>query len=169
LTFNPIHDKIKLSGGGHTPLKYLRSPPEGGRRRRYKMAKKVNINKDFVAKFVAESGYPEVGHFADQKDLQKFYKHLSDEQLLEWIELEGLDFKPADSQPINRMRMAMAVLYKHFPKKQAGKKKSKYADYSDEQLMTLLMEHDVPCEVTEDERIMRMRAIMALIAHKVIE
>lgn len=133
------------------------------------MAKKVTINKVYVEKFVAEHGYPEVGHFADQKDLQKFYKHLSDEQLAEWIELEGLEYKANDSQPINRMRMAMAILYKHYPKAPSAKKKSKYADYSDEQLMTLLLEHDVPCEVTDDERIMRMRAIMALRAHKVIE
>jgi hypothetical protein len=133
------------------------------------MAKKNVITKDSVAKFITENGYPEVGHFTEQKDLQKFYKHLTDEQLLEWVELEGLEFKPADSQPINRMRMAMSVLYKHFPKQASAKKKSKYADYSDEQLMTLLLEHDVPCEVTDDERIMRMRAIMALRAHKVIE
>lgn len=133
------------------------------------MTKKVTINKDFVGKFVAENGFPEVGHFTEQKDLQKFYKHLSDDQLLEWVELEGLEFKPAESQPINRMRMAMSVLYKHFPKKEAAKKKSKYADYSDEQLIQMLLDHEVPCEVTEDSRIMRMRAIMALRAHNVIE
>lgn len=134
------------------------------------MAKKVQVNKAFVEKFLKDNnGYPEVGTFTDQKDLQKFYKHLTDEQLSEWIDVEGLEYKPADSQPINRMRMAMAVLYKHFPKAPSSKKKSKYADYSDEQLIGLLLEHDVPCEVTEDERIMRMRAIMALRAHKIIE
>ena len=133
------------------------------------MAKKNAITKDSVAKFITENGYPELGHFTEQKDLQKFYKHLTDEQLLEWVELEGLEFKPADSAPINRMRMAMAVLYKHFPKKEAAKKKSKYADYSDEQLMQMLLDNDVPCEVTEDERIMRMRAIMALRAHNILE
>ena len=130
---------------------------------------KVKVNKDFVAKYVAETGYPEVGYFEEQKDLQKFYKHLSDEQLQEWIELEGLEYKPADSQPINRMRMAMAILYKHFPKKTAAKKKSKYADYSDEVLIQMLLDNEVPCEVTEDSRIMRMRAIMALRAHNILD
>jgi hypothetical protein len=133
------------------------------------MAKKVTINKEFVEKFITENGYPEVGHFADQKDLQKFYKHLTDEQLLEWIELEGLEFKPADSQPINRMRMAMSVLYKHFPKKETAKKKSKYAEYTNEALMELAMQNDVLFEVCDDERILRMRAIMALRVAKVIE
>lgn len=133
------------------------------------MAKKITINKAFVEKFIAENGFPEVGHFTEQKDLQKFYKHLSDEQLLEWIELEGLEFNPADSAPINRMRMAMAVLYKHFPKKETSKKKSKYADYSNEQLMELALKNDVVFEICEDERILRMRAIMALRASKVIE
>lgn len=136
------------------------------------MGKKVAINKAFVEKYVADNnGYPEVGYFQEQKDLQKFYKHLTDEQLVEWVEVEGLmdTVKPSDSQPIMRMRLAMAVLYKHFPKQTASKKKSKYADYSDEQLVSMLLEHDVPCEVTDDARIMRMRAIMALRAHKVIE
>lgn len=134
------------------------------------MAKKLTVNKAYVEKFLEDNnGYPEVGTFTDQKDLQKFYKHLSDEQLAEWVAVEGLEFKPADSQPINRMRMAMAVLYKHFPKQASAKKKSKYSDYSNEQLIQMLLEHDVPCEVTEDERIMRMRAIMALRVHKIIE
>lgn len=133
------------------------------------MAKKVTINKQYVEKFVAEHGFPEQGHFAEQKDLQKFYKHLSDEQLLEWVQLEGLEFKPAESQPINRMRMAMAVLYSHFPKAPSAKKKSKYADYSNEQLVELCLEKSVPFEPTEDDRIMRMRAIMALRAHGIIE
>lgn len=136
------------------------------------MAKKNTINKQYVEKYLKDNnGYPEVGHFAEQKDLQKFYKHLSDEQLVEWVEIEGLmdTVKPSDSQPIMRMRLAMAVLYKHFPKQTSAKKKSKYADYSNEQLVNMLLEHDVPCEVTDDDRIMRMRAIMALRAAKVIE
>lgn len=133
------------------------------------MAKKNTITKASVEKFVAEKGYPEVGHFTEQKDLQKFYKHLSDEQLLDWVQLEGLEFNPSESAPINRMRMAMAVLYKHFPKQTSAKKKSKYADYSNEQLIEMLLANDVPCEVTEDDRIMRMRAIMALRAANIIE
>lgn len=113
--------------------------------------------------------YPEVGHFTEEKDLKKFYKGLTDEQLAEWLELEGLEHKPSDSAPINRMRMAMAILYTHFPRQTKAKKKSKYADYSLEDLLTMAMEKDVAFEATEDERILRMRAIMALRAAKVIE
>jgi deoxyxylulose-5-phosphate synthase len=133
------------------------------------MAKAVKITKDSVAKFVAENGFPEVGHFTEQKDLQKFYKHLSDAELLDWVTLEGLEFKPADSAPINRMRMAMAILYKNFPKEASAKKKSKYSDYTLERLVELAIENDVVFETTDDERILRMRAIMALRASKVIE
>jgi hypothetical protein len=127
-----------------------------------RMAKKAKINKEYVQNYVKEHGYPEVGHFEVKEDLQKFYKYLTDEQLLEWIELEGLEFKPSESQPINRMRMCMAILYKHFPKAPSKKKKSKYADYTLEDLINMALQHEVPVEPTEDERIMRMRTIMAL-------
>ena len=130
---------------------------------------KTTINKAYVEKYVAEHGYPEVGYTDDKKDLQKFYKHLSDAQLQEWLELEGLEYSPSDSAPINRMRMAMAILYKHFPKAPSAKKESKYAKYSLEDLMTMAMENDVVFEDTDDERILRMRAIMALRAAKVLD
>lgn len=133
------------------------------------MAKKTQINKAFVEKFVAENGFPEVGHFEEKSDLQKFYKHLDDAQLAEWVELEGLEFTPNESAPINRMRMAMAVLYAHFPKQASTKKKSKYADYTNEMLMELALKNDVVFEICDDERILRMRAIMALRASKVID
>jgi len=133
------------------------------------MAKKTQVNKAFVEAYLAEKGYPEVGTFEDKKDLQKFYKHVSDEQLVEWVELEGLEFVPSDSAPINRMRMAMAILYKHYPKAPSEKKQSKYAKYSLEDLMGLALANDVVFEDTDDERILRMRAIMALRAAKVIE
>lgn len=133
------------------------------------MAKKNVINAESVNKVLTElNGYPEAGHFTEQKDLQKFYKHLTDEQLAEWVAVEGLEFKPADSAPINRMRMAMAVLYSHFPKKESAKKESKYAQYTNEMLMDMALANDVVFEITEDDRILRMRAIMALRAAKVI-
>lgn len=133
------------------------------------MAKKTQVNKAFVEAFVVEHGYPEVGHFTEKSDLQKFYKHLSDVQLQEWVELEGLEFTPSDSAPINRMRMAMAILYKNFPKAPSAKKESKYAKYSLEDLMNMALASDVVFEDTDDERILRMRAIMALRAAKVLD
>ncbi len=130
---------------------------------------KAKLNKESVQEFVTTNGYPEVGHFTEQKDLQKFYKHLSDEQLQEWLELEGLEYTPSDSEPIARMRKCMAILYKHFPKKAATKKKSKYADFTNEQLVQMAVDNDIAFELCEDERILRMRAIMALRANSIIE
>jgi hypothetical protein len=135
------------------------------------MAKKPQVNKAYVEKFVAEHGFPEVGHFEDSKDLQKFYKHLSIEQLVDWVALEGLQdtVKPTDSEPIYRMRLAMAILYKHYPKAPSAKKKSKYADYTNEQLLQLAIDNDVVFEMCDDERILRMRAIMALRVKNIIQ
>ena len=130
------------------------------------MAKK--ITKTEVQKQV-EQGFPEVGQFTEKKELQSYYKHLTDEQLASWVELEGLEYNAVESAPINRMRMAMAVLYLHFPKPESTKKKSKYADFSLEDLMTLAVNNDVVFEMTDDERILRMRAIMALRAAGKIE
>jgi hypothetical protein len=133
------------------------------------MAKKTTINEKYVQEFVAKQGYPEVGTYTEQKDLQKFYKHCTDDQLTEWVELEGLEYNPSESVPIDRMRKCMAILYKHFPKAPSTKKKSKYADYTNEALLQLAIDNDVVFEMTEDERILRMRAIMALRAASVIE
>jgi hypothetical protein len=134
------------------------------------MGKQVKVNKAFVEQFLADNnGYPEVGTFEDKKDLQKFYKHLSDEQLTEWIEVDGLEYTPADSQPIERMRKCMAILYSHFPKQPSAKKKSKYADYTLEALVSLALENEVAYEPCDDERIHRMRAIMALRANDILK
>jgi hypothetical protein len=130
---------------------------------------KQKVNKEFVGKFLEENnGYPELGHFEDKKDLQKFYKHLSNEQLQEWIDLEELEYTPADSEPITRMRMCMAILYKNFPKAPSAKKKSKYADYSLEQLVQIALENEIAYEPCDDDRIHRMRAIMALRANDLL-
>jgi hypothetical protein len=124
---------------------------------------KTKVTKAYVEKFLVDKGYPEVGFFEDDKDsLQKFYKHCTDEQVMEWVDIEGLEFTPSESAPINRMRACMAILYRHYPKAPSAKKKSKYADYTLEQLVTIAIDKDVPVETTDDERIMRMRVIMAL-------
>jgi hypothetical protein len=132
---------------------------------------KQKLNKETVQKIVAKDGYPEVGTYTDKKDLQKFYKHCTMDQLQEWVDVEGLTdtVSATDSEPILRMRLCMAILYKHFPKPEPTKKKSKYSDYTNEQLLQLAIDKDVVFEMTDDERILRMRAIMALRAAKVIE
>lgn len=123
---------------------------------------KTTINQKFVQEYLEEEGYPEVNHFEDRKDLQKFYKHCTNEQLEAWLELEGLEHTENESEAINRMRMCMAILYNSFPKAPSKKKESKYSKYSLEDLVELAVEHSVPVEITDDERIMRMRTIMAL-------
>lgn len=125
------------------------------------------VNATEVLKSVG--GYPEVGSFADEKSLQKFYKQLDTVQLEDWANLEGLEFKACPEQaPIHRMRVAMAILYKHFPKVTTPKAESPYKKYTTEALVQMAIDGEVAFEVCEDERILRMRAIMALRANKVI-
>ena len=139
------------------------------------MAKQQNSVKgisgkvDAAAWMKTNGGYPEVGTFVDDKSLKKFYKQLSTEDLEQWCELEGLTFKACPEQPpIHRMRAAMALLYKHFPKETAPKKESPYKKYSTEDLVQMAIDNEVAFEMSEDDRILRMRAIMALRANKVI-
>lgn len=113
--------------------------------------------------------YPEKGTVADEKALKKAIKALTDEQLAEWATLEGLTWKPNDHAAINRMRIAMAIKELHFPTEKVSKaKKSPYAVYETEQLVQMALDNEVLFEPTDDQRILRMRAIMALRAHKVI-
>lgn len=111
--------------------------------------------------------YPELGSFNDEKAIKKYIKGLTDAQLHEWVELEGVEYKTSDHTSINRMRQAMAIKGLHFPStvatKGASKKKSKYSDYTTEQLVEMAIENDV--EVRDDKgdmRILRMYTIMAL-------
>lgn len=111
--------------------------------------------------------YPEVGDFEDEKAIKKYTKGLSDAELAEWVEIEGVEYKPNDHQAINRMRMAMAIKGLHFPdtvaKKGSTKKKSKYGDFTTEDLVQMAIDNDI--EVRDDKgdmRILRMYTIMAL-------
>ena len=135
------------------------------------MGKKNLIGKKVDANaWVEENGYPEVGAFEDKKSLQKFYKQLDTSLIEDWAALEGLSFKPCeDSEPIHRMRVCMAILYHHYPKQTKAKKKSKYAKYALEDLVKLAVDNDVAIEICEDERILRMRAIMALRDAEIID
>lgn len=122
---------------------------------------------EYIAEF---GGYPEVGTFTDKKDLQKFYKQLDTDMLEDWCEIEGLTYKPcSDNESIHRMRVAMAILYKHFPKQTKEKAKSKYAKYTLEDLLDMAVQNEVAVEETDDERILRMRLIMNLRANKVLD
>jgi hypothetical protein len=109
--------------------------------------------------------YPEVGDFKEAKDIKAYYKKLTVEQLEEWVELEGLEVVHTDSPNIYRMRLAMAILYHHFPKApaKASKKSSQKYPLSTEEYVQMAMENDV--EVKDDKgnmQILRMYTIMAL-------
>lgn len=119
---------------------------------------------------VVVNQYPEKGFFADEKALKKYVKGLTDDQILEWVELEGLTVKDYNSAPINRMRRIMAIKELHFPTERVStKKESPYKKYSTEELVQMAIDNSVLFEPCDDERILRMRAIMALRANKVIE
>lgn len=135
------------------------------------MAKKqLNMGKVDACAYVAENGYPEATAFTEQKELQKFYKKLPTDILEDWSSKLGAEYKPCeDNESIHRMRVAMSILYTLFPKESKGKAKSKYAKYTLEDLVNLAVENDVAVEITDDERILRMRLIMGLRANKVIE
>lgn len=106
--------------------------------------------------------------WADESALKKYYKKMSTDEVIKWVEELGTSFKESTDPSIHRMRACMAVLYHFFPREVKAKKSSKYADYSLEQLVSLAAENNVPVEVCDDERILRMRTIMALRAHQII-
>ena len=112
-----------------------------------------------------EVKFPEVGTVTDRKELKRLYKKLSDAEIDEWLELEGITdkVKLCEHEAINRMRKCMAITALHFPKEAAPAKKSKYAEYSTEELVQMAMDNDV--DVPDDKgdpRILRMYTIVAL-------
>lgn len=113
--------------------------------------------------------YPVVGK-VDLKGLKKICKAMTDEEIAVWVETAKLTVKDYGSPAINRMRQIMAIKGIYFPETVATPKaKSKYADLSLEALVAMASDASVPVEVTDNERILRMRVIMALRAHKLID
>lgn len=129
------------------------------------------VGKVDAEQYIGEfGGYPEVGAFVDKKDLQKFYKQLDTDMLEDWCEVEGLEYKACeDNESIHRMRVAMSILYKHFPKQSKAKASSKYSQYTLEDLVNMALTNGIAVEETDDNRILRMRLIMNLRANKVID
>jgi len=114
------------------------------------------------------AGHPSV--WATEKDLKKYYRQLDTVEVEEWAKGLKATYKPCpEHESIHRMRACMAVLYHYFPRQTAAKKTSKYKAYSNDQLVQLATENGVLYEASEDDRITRMRVIMALRAAKVIE
>lgn len=114
-----------------------------------------------------EGGYPETGSFKTKKELQKYIKkNLSNEQLEDWCQLEGVidTVKPCDHEGIWRMRLAMAICELHYPTEKKGtSSKSKYADLTTEQLVEMAREAGVTVKDSKgNDRIQRMYTIMAL-------
>lgn len=122
------------------------------------------------AEFVEKNGFPELEIFVEKADLQKFYKKLDTAVLEDWAALEGVEFKPNEHASIHRMRVAQAILFKRFPKPAPkAKQDSPYKKFSTEELVQMAVDHEVPVEATDDLRILRMRLIMSLRAHKIVE
>jgi hypothetical protein len=143
-------------------LEATHTPPNNPRGECIKMAKKPQA--------VVEKFPMVVGVFTDEKAFKDHVKPLTDEEVSQWLALNSLTIKDYGSAPINRMRAIMAIKEVHFPKAPSQpKSKSKYADYTTESLVQMAVDNDVLFEVTDDAKILRMRAIMALRAHKVIE
>lgn len=115
-----------------------------------------------------EVEYPEKGVFPDEKAIKGYIKKLSDPELYEWCELEGVTWKTNEHDGINRMRAAMAMKSFHMGTASAStgksKKKGKYSDYTTEELVAMALEHDVDVKPYngDDMRILRMYTIMAL-------
>lgn len=114
-----------------------------------------------------EIEYPEKGTMKDEKAISKFIRKLTDKQVAEWAELEGLSYKVHEtSEPINRMRAVMAIKAYHFPKADAGtasKSKSKYGAYTLEELVAMAAEAKITVKDAKgDLKIQRMYTIMAL-------
>lgn len=113
------------------------------------------------------AGFPPVGYFDTEKDMKKYIKGLTNSQLAEWLEEENIEYTPNDHESINRMRMAMAIKALHFPdtapKAGKSKKKSKYGDYSTDDLVQMALDNDVEvADHKDDMRILRMYTIVAL-------
>jgi len=121
---------------------------------------------------ISDVTYPEKGTYTEKKPLQKFIKKLSIDELMEWADLEGIltGIKTTDHEAIWRMRVAMAIVELHFPKESTNKKsKSKYASYTTEQLVQMVMDNDLEVKDSKgDLRIMRMYCIIALRDAKLI-
>jgi len=121
-------------------------------------------------KTVEVTTFPGVGFFADVAAFKKHVKGLTYDQVVEWTELHGLTVKDYGSEPINRMRRIMAIKELHFPTpEKPAKTKSPYSKYETEELVQMAVDNEVLFEVCDDPKILRMRAIMALRAHHVIE
>lgn len=113
----------------------------------------------------AEIEYPEKGT-KTVEELKALYKRLTDKHLDDWLELEGLTYTPSDNPGINRMRKCMAITNFHHPKANGGsgkKSKSKYAQYTTEDLVQLCMDNNVEVKDSQgDMRILRMYCIISL-------
>lgn len=108
--------------------------------------------------------YPEKGYFKDENHIKKYYKQLDNNQLDEWLELEGLEYKPCEHEGIDRMRKCMAIKDYHFPKEPTSKKsKSPYAKFSTEELLQMALDNDVEVKDAKGNmKILRMYTIIAL-------
>lgn len=104
--------------------------------------------------------------FEDIKEFKDYFRELDDYTAEYMARALNLEWKPTDKPQIHRMRISMAIQRHLFPElfkpKETSSKKSKYGDYSTDELVTMAKENKVGWKETDNEPINRMRVIQAL-------
>lgn len=103
------------------------------------------VDEASTSKYTNEA--PNTEHvFTDEQELKGYIKHTSLEELEHWANLLDVTWVQSDNEPINRMRIAMAIKKHYFPIKDSKDKKGKknYSQYSNEDLKKLIKSHKIP-------------------------
>jgi HJR/Mrr/RecB family endonuclease len=106
-----------------------------------------------------------LGEIESLDEFKEFFKDLDTETAEICVNALDLEIKPTDNPNIYRMRLSMALQRHLFPehfKPKKSEKKTKYGDYSTEELQAMAKKNKVEFEANPHEGINRMRLIMAL-------
>lgn len=120
----------------------------------------VDISKDEILETLPK--------FKDLEELKEFIKDLDTPTLEYFAKGLELTWTPTYHANIHRMRIAMAMHRYFFPEMfqpKEPKKKARFSDMSTDELVKQAKEVDKNLEVTKNDRINRMKAIMVL-SHK---
>jgi len=106
-----------------------------------------------------------LGEIESLDEFKEFFKDLDTETAVICVDALDLEIKPTDNPNIYRMRLSMALQRHLFPehfKPKKAEKKTKYGDFSTEELEAIAKKHKVEFEDNPHAGIHRMRLIMAL-------
>jgi len=113
----------------------------------------------------AEDVLEVLGEIESLDEFKEFFKDLDTDTAVICVNALDLEIKPTDNPNIYRMRLSMALQRHLFPehfKPKKSEKKTKYGDYSTEELEAIAKKNKVEFENNPHEGIHRMRLIMAL-------